>query len=47
MEWLYSGQVKLAVPQCDDAIRLSRQCKLEQLEEEIQHAFSKALSFGE
>jgi ankyrin repeat/BTB/POZ domain-containing protein 1 len=45
VEWLYSGQVKLTVPQCDDAIRLCRQCKLKQLEEEIQYAFTKANSY--
>ena len=46
IEWLYSGQVKLTIPQCDDALLLAKQCKLEQLKEEIQQAVTKANSFG-
>ena len=46
IEWLYSGQVKLTIPQCDDAMLLAKQCKLEQLKDEIQHAVTKANSFG-
>ena len=40
IEWLYSGQAKLTIPQCDDAMLLAKQCKLEQLKEEsvqVQH----------
>lgn len=46
IEWLYSGQAKLTIPQCDDAMLLAKQCKLEQLKEEIQQAVNKANSFG-
>lgn len=45
LEWLYTGQVKLAVSQCEDALRLCKQCKLVDLEEEIHNAFVKADSF--
>ena len=47
LEWLYTGQVKLNVSQCDDVIRLCKQCKLPDLEEEIENALIKADSFGE
>ena len=46
IEWLYSGQVKLTIPQCDDVIRLCKHCKLDQLKDEIQYAMAKANSFG-
>ena len=46
LEWLYTGQVKLAVAQYEDALRLCKQCRLEEFEEEIQAAFVKADSFG-
>ena len=46
IEWLYSGQAKLTIPQCEDAMLLAKQCKLEQLKEEIQQAVNKANSFG-
>ena len=46
IEWLYTGQVKFAVSQYEDALRLCKQCRLEELEEEIQSAFIKADSFG-
>ena len=46
IEWLYSCQAKLTIPQCDDAMLLAKQCKLEQLKEEIQLAVNKANSFG-
>ena len=46
MEWLYTGQVKFAVSQYEDALRLCKQCRLDDLEEEIQSAFIKADSFG-
>ena len=46
IEWLYTGQVKFAVSQYEDALRLCKQCRLEDLEEEIQSAFIKADSFG-
>merc|ERR1719195_134313 len=45
IEWLYTGQVKFAVSQYEDALRLCKQCRLEDLEEEIQSAFIKADSF--
>jgi hypothetical protein len=38
--------VKLNIPQCDDVIRLCKQCKLQELEEEIENALVKADSFG-
>ena len=46
IEWLYTGQVKLAISQLDDALRLCKQCRLDEFEEEIQTAFTKADSFG-
>ena len=46
IEWLYSGQVKLTIPECDDALRLSKHCKLDNLTEEIELAINKANSFG-
>ena len=46
MEWLYTGQVKLSIQQCDDVLRLCKQCKLSDLEEETQNALTKANSFG-
>jgi hypothetical protein len=46
LEWLYTGQVKLNVSQCDDVLRLCKQCKLQELEDEIQDALIKADSFG-
>jgi len=45
IEWLYTGQVKFAVSQYEDALRLCKQCRLEDLEQEIQSAFIKADSF--
>jgi hypothetical protein len=46
IEWLYTGQVKFAVSQYEDALRLCKQCRLDDLEKEIQSAFIKADSFG-
>jgi hypothetical protein len=46
LEWLYTGQVKLNVSQCDDVIRLCKQCKLQELEEEVHNALIKADLFG-
>lgn len=45
LEWLYTGQVKLAVSEYEDALRLCKQCRLEDFEEEINEAFAKADSF--
>ena len=46
IEWLYIGQAKLTIPQSDDVLRLCKQCKLEQLKEEVECAITKANSFG-
>ena len=46
IEWLYTGQVKLMIGQIDDALRLCKQCRLLEFEEEIHAAFTKADSFG-
>ena len=46
LEWLYTGQVKLAISQYEDALRLCKQCRLEDFSEEIHAAFTKADSFG-
>merc|ERR1712226_1458027 len=45
IEWLYTGQVKLMIGQIDDALRLCKQCRLLEFEEEIHAAFTKADSF--
>lgn len=45
IEWLYTGQVKMEVSQFEDALRLCKQCRLGEFEEEIQAAFTKADSF--
>lgn len=46
IEWLYTGQVKFAVSQYEDALRLCKQCRLEDLDEEVHLAFTKADNFG-
>ena len=47
IEYLYTGKMKILVSQCEDAIRLCKQCKLFDLREEIADSFIKADSFVE
>ena len=46
IEWLYTGQVKLGIDQLEDALKLCKQCRLDDFAEEISAAFIKADSFG-
>ena len=46
IEWLYTGQIKLQISQCDDALRLCKQCRLDGLREEIEHSLRKTYEFG-
>ena len=45
IEWLYTGQVKLGIDQLEDALKLCKQCHLDDFGEEIVSAFSKADEF--
>jgi len=47
IEWLYTGQIKLQISQCDDALRLCKQCRLDGLREEIEHSLRKTYEFVE
>ncbi len=46
MEWLYTAKVKVEVSLVEDLRLLCRQCKLQDLDQELEDALKKAQSFG-
>ena len=45
IEWIYTGQVKLGIDQLEDALKLCKQCHLDDFAGEILTAFAKADEF--
>ena len=45
IEWLYTGQVKFGIDQLEDALKLCKQCHLNDFADEILTAFAKADEF--